>query len=119
MLIDKSDSFTPAASDNDSNQINVAIDQAIDAATTRRLARLAKIAMSDSEVSLFAAELNDIIGFVSQLKMVNVDNVAITPLVHSNRWRDDSVSENEPVENILSNSPSRLGNFFTVPKVIE
>jgi aspartyl-tRNA(Asn)/glutamyl-tRNA(Gln) amidotransferase subunit C len=56
----------------------------VDAATVRRIAHLARIAVADDEIAHLQGELNAILAFVEQLSEVNVDGVepmtSVTPM---------------------------------------
>lgn len=94
---------------------------AIDKATVTRVARLARIAVSDSEAEALRGELNTILGFVEQLDEVDVAGVEpMTAVVHMPmKKRVDKVTEGDQPERILANAPVREGPFFAVPKVVE
>ncbi len=94
---------------------------AIDKDTVTRVARLARIAVSDEEAEALRGELNAILGFVEQLNEVDVTGVEpMTAVVHmAMKTRRDAVTEGDQAEKILANAPTRAGNFFIVPKVIE
>jgi aspartyl-tRNA(Asn)/glutamyl-tRNA(Gln) amidotransferase subunit C len=94
---------------------------AIDKATVVKVARLARIAVSDREVEALGGELNTILGFVEQLNEVDVTGVEpMTAVVHmAMKKRSDRVTEGDKVEGILANAPVREGPFFAVPKVVE
>ena len=93
----------------------------VDAATVRRIGRLARIRIEEAEVEQYRAELNVILGFVEQLGEVDVSGVepmtSVTPM--SLRRRDDVVSDGGYAEKIVSNAPLSEDNFFMVPKVVE
>ena len=93
----------------------------LEPATVRRIAKLARIRITDDEVPKLQAELNAILGYVEQLDAVNVDGVQ--PLSGGAqmalRLREDVVSDGGNPAAILANAPARLGDFFTVPKVVE
>lgn len=93
----------------------------VDAATVKRIGRLARIRIEDNEVEGYQGEINAILGFVEQLSEVNVDGVeamtSVTPMVL--RRRDDVISDGGYAEKIVSNAPLSEDNFFLVPKVIE
>jgi aspartyl-tRNA(Asn)/glutamyl-tRNA(Gln) amidotransferase subunit C len=94
---------------------------AIDAKTVKRVGRLARIRIEDSEVDKYAAELNTILGFVEQLGEVDVTGVepmtSVTPM--QLRRREDKVTDGGYAEKIVANAPLTEDNFFMVPKVIE
>jgi aspartyl-tRNA(Asn)/glutamyl-tRNA(Gln) amidotransferase subunit C len=93
----------------------------LDAATVRRIAKLARIRVNDEEVSTLQNELNAILGYVEQLSEVNVEGVE--PLSGGAqmalRQREDKLTDGDMAEKILANAPDRIGNFFAVPKVVE
>jgi aspartyl-tRNA(Asn)/glutamyl-tRNA(Gln) amidotransferase subunit C len=93
----------------------------LDAATVRRIARLARIGIKDDEVVRLQGELNSILGWIEQLAEVDVEGVA--PMVGVEqaalRLREDVVTEGAALEAVLSNAPDRAGPFYAVPKVVE
>ena len=93
----------------------------VDAATVKRIGRLARIRVEEGEVEKYQGEINAILGFVEQLSEVNVEGVepmtSVTPMAL--RRRDDVVSDGGYPEKIVANAPVTEDNFFMVPKVIE
>ena len=93
----------------------------LDAATVRRIAKLARIRVNDEEIATLQNELNAILGYVEQLGEVNV--YGVEPLSGGARMalrkREDKVTDGDMAEKILANAPDRIGNFFAVPKVVE
>ena len=93
----------------------------VDLATVKRVARLARIAVSEEDAERMTGELNGILGFVAQLDEVNVDGVdpltSIIPMAL--RRREDMVTDGAKVEDIIANAPASEENFFVVPKVVE
>ena len=94
---------------------------AIDKQTVVKVARLARIAVSDDEAEALRGELNAILGFVEQLDEVDVDGVEpMTAVVHvPMKSREDIVTAGGHAEKVLANAPVREGPFFAVPKVVE
>ena len=94
---------------------------AIDAATVRKVARLARIAEPEEKLEPLARELSGILNWIEQLNEVDTDGVQpMTSAVHVPApMRDDVVTEGGDPEVVLSNAPKRAGNFFVVPKVVE
>jgi len=93
----------------------------LDSAAIRRIAKLARIRVDDSEVATLQTELNAILGYVEQLNEVDV--AGIEPLSGgaqmTMRLRADSCTDGDIAEQILANAPDRIGDFFAVPKVVE
>ncbi len=93
----------------------------LDPATVRRIARLARIHVADSQMAALQGELNGILGWIEQLNEVDVDGVEpLTGAAHmALRLREDVVTDGGQREALLANAPARAGSFFAVPKVIE
>ena len=93
----------------------------VDAATVRRIAHLARIAVTEAEVPHLQGELNAMLAFVEQLSEVNVDGVepmtSVTPM--EMKKRADVVNDGESPGDIVGNAPETQNHFFLVPKVIE
>ena len=93
----------------------------VDAATVKRIGRLARIRVEEGEVEKYQGEINAILGFVEQLNEVNVEGVepmtSVTPM--QLRRREDVVSDGGYPEKVLSNAPERADALYTVPKVVE
>ena len=93
----------------------------VDAATVRRIARLARIAVADDEVGPLQGELNAILAFVEQLSEVDVTGVepmtSVTPM--KMKKRSDKVTDGAIADAILQNAPAKEDHFFLVPKVVE
>ena len=93
----------------------------VDLATVKRVAHLARIAVTDEEAARMEGELNTILGFVEHLSEVNVDGIkpmtSVTPMAM--KKRDDVVTEGSKAEDIVANAPESTDNFFVVPKVVE
>ena len=94
---------------------------AIDAATVRKVARLARIAEPEEKLEPLARELTGIMAWIEQLNEVDTDGVEpMTSAVHTPLpMRDDVVTDGGDPQKVLSNSPKRAGDFYVVPKVVE
>ncbi|MEQ8698018.1 MAG: Asp-tRNA(Asn)/Glu-tRNA(Gln) amidotransferase subunit GatC [Bauldia litoralis] len=93
----------------------------VDKDIVKRVARLARIAVSDEEAEALKGELNTILGFVEQLNEVDVAGVEpMTSVVAVDmKKRADVVTEQDQAERIVANAPAREDHFFVVPKVVE
>ena len=93
----------------------------VDLATVKRVARLARIAVTEAEATRMTGELNGILGFVEQLAEVDVSSVEpMTSVTHQTmRWRKDVVADGNKAKDVTSNAAESADNFFMVPKVIE
>ncbi|WP_419912515.1 Asp-tRNA(Asn)/Glu-tRNA(Gln) amidotransferase subunit GatC [Hoeflea sp.] len=93
----------------------------VDLATVKRVAHLARIAVSEEEAAKMEGELNTILGFVEQLNEVDVDGVepmtSVMPMPM--KMRQDVVNDGGKADDIVANAPQSDENFFLVPKVVE
>ena len=93
----------------------------VDQATVRRIAHLARVAVSDEEVPHLQSELNSILAFVEELSGVDVEGVepmtSVLPM--QMKKRDDVITDGYIADKVVANAPSTEDNFFLVPKVIE
>ncbi len=93
----------------------------LDAATIRRIARLARLGIEETDIARLQGELGHIIGWIEQLSELDVDGLEPISGVGQAalRMRADAVTDGDKVEAVLSNAPSRAGSFYSVPKVVE
>ena len=93
----------------------------VDTATVRKIASLARIAVSDAEAEALAPELNNILGWVEQLQEVDVEGIEPMTAVIPNRLRlrGDEITDGGKRDDVLANAPAAEHGFFAVPKVIE
>ena len=93
----------------------------VDLATVKRVARLARIAVTEEEAERMTGELNGILGFVEQLGEVNVEGIepmtSVTPM--DMKKRADTVNDGDKADDIVANAPVSERNYFLVPKVVE
>ena len=93
----------------------------VDAATVRRIAHLARIAVADDEVEHLRGEINAILAFVEHLSEINIEGVeamtSVTPMAM--KKRHDVVTDGGDANSVLRNAPAREGNYYVVPKVVE
>ena len=85
------------------------------------VANLARIRITSEEKDSLAEQLSKIIGYIDKLKELDVEGVE--PLrgasISRDVFREDKVIPSNCREDILKNSPSREGDYFKIPKVIE
>ncbi len=93
----------------------------VDLKTVKRVARLARIAVDESDAERMTGELNAILGFVEQLNEVDVEGVepmtSVIPMTM--RKREDRVTDGDKADDIVANAPASEENYFLVPKVVE
>ena len=93
----------------------------VDIDTVKRVARLARIAVTEEEAGRMTGELNAILGFVEQLNEVDVGAVepmtSVIPM--QMKKRQDAVTDGDKAGDIVANAPATEEHFFMVPKVVE
>ena len=93
----------------------------VDAATVRRIAHLARIAVAEDEIGHLQGELNAILTFVEQFSEVDVAGIepmtSVTPM--EMKKRADVVTDGGIPDDIVRNAPAVEDHFFVVPKVVE
>jgi len=98
-----------------------ALSMSVEPATVKRVAGLARIAITDAEAEKLAPELGNILGWIEQLGEVDTRGVEPMTAVIPNhlRLRADVVTDGDVRDRVLANAPQGEHGFFTVPKVIE
>lgn len=93
----------------------------VDLKTVKRVAHLARLAVSEADAVRMQGELNAILGFVEQLDEVDIAGVepmtSVTPMAMKKRI--DAVTDGGIADRIVANAPATMENFFLVPKVVE
>ena len=93
----------------------------VDEATVRRIARLARIKVTDPEAKGLEKELSGILDWVKQLD--EVDTTSVEPMTRvvpiALKQREDKVTDGEIADAVTKNAPMTEDNFFVVPKVVE
>jgi aspartyl-tRNA(Asn)/glutamyl-tRNA(Gln) amidotransferase subunit C len=93
----------------------------VDEATVRRIARLARIKITDAEAKGLVKELSGILNWVEQLDAV--DTSAVEPMTRvvpiELKKRADVVNDGDIADDIVKNAPMVEDHYFVVPKVVE
>jgi aspartyl-tRNA(Asn)/glutamyl-tRNA(Gln) amidotransferase subunit C len=94
---------------------------AIDAATVKKVASLARLRIEEARLAPLAAELSGILQWIDQLAEVDTDGVEpmASAVAAKLPMREDVVTEVGEAADILANAPRRDRGFFVVPKVVE
>ena len=92
----------------------------IDKKTTLKIAKLTRLKIEDDEITELSTQLSSILDWVEQLNEVNTDN--IEPLsnvsVSELPLRKDKETNENKSDDVLSNAPEKLENYFVVPKLV-
>ncbi len=87
----------------------------------RKVAKLARLDLTDAELTEMLPQLTSILDYVAQLQQL--DTAGVEPLAHPlpihNVFRDDEPRPSLPVDEALQNAPNRTGDFFAVPAVFD
>ncbi len=93
----------------------------VDEATVRRIARLARIKITDAEATSLQGELSGILDWVKQLD--EVETAGVEPMTRvvpiELKQREDKVTDGEIADQVTANAPMTEDHFFVVPKVVE
>lgn len=89
--------------------------------TVKKVARLARIAVTDNEAEKITRDLSSILDWVEQLNEVDIEGVEpMTSVVDvAMKMRDDVVADGGYPDKVIGNAPAQDDHFFMVPKVIE
>jgi len=93
---------------------NISLDQ------VRHVAKLARLALSEEQLTKLAPQLAAILGYVEQIS--KIDMTGVQPMAHAlplhNIFREDIVEPSLPLQEVLKNAPQTDGPFFKVPKIL-
>ncbi len=93
----------------------------IDHNDARRVAKLARIRVDEEDLPALASEFNAILGFIEQLREVDVQDVepmtSVTPM--RLKRREDRIAGGGIAGKVLANAPDAREGYFVVPKVVE
>lgn len=94
--------------------------QEISLADVRHVAKLARLALGEDQLSKYAGQLESILEYVAKIR--EVDLAGVEPMAHAvplhNVLREDEAGPSLPTELVLRNAPEAEGPFFKVPKVL-
>jgi aspartyl-tRNA(Asn)/glutamyl-tRNA(Gln) amidotransferase subunit C len=93
----------------------------ITAGEVERVALLARLRLTNEEISQLTRQLDDILEYMDKLN--ELDTARVEPFTHApdtaNALRADAVTNQPNPEALLANAPDRDGTFFKVPKILE
>ena len=94
---------------------------ALEDKTVEKVAKLARIAITDEEKQRYKVELSKVIDWFEVLNKVDTDDVDImtSPTAETLPKREDKVKDGDIKEQILKNAPNTEFDCFLVPKVID
>ncbi len=85
-----------------------------------KVAKLARLELTDETIAQYSAQLGDILGYMDKLGELDTASVEpmYTPVDHTTVLREDEVKKLVPREDILKNAPETDGAFFIVPRIV-
>lgn len=87
----------------------------------KKIAHLARLALSEQESKDFTGSLSQILGLIEQMQ--SVDTTGVEPMAHPSdaalRLREDVVKEKDQREEFQKLAPATEAGLYLVPKVIE
>ncbi len=93
----------------------------MDIEEVRKVASLARLSLSDAELTIYGEQLTHILGYVKVLDEIDIDG--IEPMPHavelSNVFRKDVRQPSLSPAEALANAPKTDGRFFQVPQILE
>ena len=93
----------------------------LDTNTINKIAKLARISLSEEEANDLLKDMNSILDWVEQLNEVDTESVEPLANISSSNLpqRKDEAKDINSSDEILKNSPDKLEGYFAVPKVVE
>lgn len=84
-------------------------------------AQIARLALKDEEITQIAHQLERVLGYIEQLKQVDVEGVEPTFYMGEKhgRLRKDIVGDHLSTDEVLLNAPQKEASYFVVPPIIE
>lgn len=93
----------------------------LDTQAVAKIARLARIEVTEADKEHFAREISNILQWIEQLGEVNTDGVPQMTSVSDVKlpWREDKVTDGNQQEAVVKNAPASDYGCYVVPKVME
>lgn len=94
----------------------------IDKKEVKHVAFLSRLELDEKALDIYSKQLGSILSYISKLNEIDTKDVHPTshPLATlKNVFRKDALKKSLDVEEVLKNAPSKEGDFFKVPQVIE
>jgi aspartyl-tRNA(Asn)/glutamyl-tRNA(Gln) amidotransferase subunit C len=87
----------------------------------RWIAHLARLELTDAELTTMSSQISAILDYVQQLQQVDTDGVEpmAHPLPIQNVFRTDDPAPSLTIDEALANAPKRIGPYFGVPAVFD
>ncbi|MBU1061802.1 MAG: Asp-tRNA(Asn)/Glu-tRNA(Gln) amidotransferase subunit GatC [Candidatus Omnitrophica bacterium] len=88
--------------------------------TVKYVANLARIELTEKELSHFTGQLDRILDYVHKLKTLDVARLEPTShvLEMKNIYREDKVKQSLPPSEVMKNAPAKEKDLFKVQKIV-
>ncbi len=88
--------------------------------TVQKVAKVARLKLTDEELEKFTPQLNDILDTFSKIDEVDTKDVqmSIQPVAVRNALREDIPKESLPIDLALKNAHHKKDSYFKGPKAI-
>ena len=91
-----------------------------DKETVLKVAKLARLELTEEEIELYTSQLTDILKFVEEISEVETEGVELFTLdLEETPMREDKVEESLPKEKLEINAPEFENGYFVVPRIFE
>ncbi len=86
-----------------------------------KVARLARLALSDDDLALYGAQLGDILDHAAAVQAIDTEGVPPTahPFPTVNAFRPDEVEPPLDRDEVLARAPDGVDGLFRVPRILE
>lgn len=100
---------------------NAAAPHGISLEQTRKIARLARLSLTDAELARAQLELSAVIGYIERLRELDLEGVEPLAGVSGAMQRGelDEPGRMLPVEALAGMAPAMRGRFVAIPKVLD
>lgn len=92
----------------------------IDEKTIAHVAQLARLRVTEQEVTALSSQLSKALGYFEEISKVPTDGVEplVTPVDIEINWREDKAAKEISSKELMENAPDKMGNLFKVPPVV-
>ena len=86
-----------------------------------KVARLARLALSEQQLALYEAQLGDILEHAARVQAMPTDGVPPTshPIPMTNAFRPDEVTAVLDRDEVLAQAPDAVDGYFRVPRILD
>lgn len=81
-----------------------------------KVAKLSALELTEKEIETFGEQLNKVLGFIEQIKQVNIEG-DFELVRNKNIFREDQIVVSNSTE-VLNQAPQQQLNYFVVPKIL-